>query len=297
VHARPGFRRLASGFCSSARGFASRFFQCRPRGRAPCGSLGVPATWFPRGLSPPSHAHAGHTRRPPVSLRSTAPARRGPRSAVSAAPRKPAPGPPHARPPPPTLAAFHTVPQPRRRSTYTHWSGKKRRNYPGYVKPKPSTIHRTGAGPGGHVDDGDGDDAAREGRARRSPRRLRDRRPESPEPPHCRRSRLSASLPKDSLAADPGVTANQESGNFSPQLSTTVSGCHPVAISASFGRSYRMPGSDTTRHQRHWETANDTSQCGGCVGDSRRRPRRAARPEERSSPCRGPADRVAPGQP
>jgi hypothetical protein len=63
LHARPGFRRLLSGFCSSVRGFASRFFQPRPRGRAPCGSLGVPATWFPRGLSPPSHAHAGHTDR------------------------------------------------------------------------------------------------------------------------------------------------------------------------------------------------------------------------------------------
>ncbi len=34
---------------------------------SPCGSLGVVATDFPRGLPPPIHAHAGHTRKPPGS--------------------------------------------------------------------------------------------------------------------------------------------------------------------------------------------------------------------------------------
>jgi len=32
---------------------------------SPCGSLEVPAIWFLRGLTPPYHAHAGHTRRRP----------------------------------------------------------------------------------------------------------------------------------------------------------------------------------------------------------------------------------------
>jgi len=53
---RPGPQRLISGFCSSVHGFATRFLQRRPRGRSPCGSLGVAAACFPRGLSPPSHA-------------------------------------------------------------------------------------------------------------------------------------------------------------------------------------------------------------------------------------------------
>ena len=33
MQARPGLKRLASGFCTSTRGFAPRFFQRRPRGR------------------------------------------------------------------------------------------------------------------------------------------------------------------------------------------------------------------------------------------------------------------------
>ena len=38
--ARPGQPRLISDFCSSTRGFASRFFQRHPREWSPCGSLG-----------------------------------------------------------------------------------------------------------------------------------------------------------------------------------------------------------------------------------------------------------------
>src|SRR4029077_12082465 len=60
AYAHPRGQRLISGFCSSTHGFVPRFFQRCPRGRtsfaasAPCGSLGVVATSFPGGLSPPS---------------------------------------------------------------------------------------------------------------------------------------------------------------------------------------------------------------------------------------------------
>jgi len=37
--AHPGRQRLLSGFCSSARTFAPRFFQRMPRGVPPCASL------------------------------------------------------------------------------------------------------------------------------------------------------------------------------------------------------------------------------------------------------------------
>jgi len=48
-----GRLRLVSGSCSSAGGCAPRFLQRSPHGEPPCGSLGVPATRFPRGLAPP----------------------------------------------------------------------------------------------------------------------------------------------------------------------------------------------------------------------------------------------------
>ena len=41
--------------------FRSPLLSALPRGHSPCGSLGVAATSFPRGLSPPGHAHPGHT--------------------------------------------------------------------------------------------------------------------------------------------------------------------------------------------------------------------------------------------
>src|SRR5713101_4223651 len=42
--------------------FRSPLLSALPLGHSPCGSLGVAATSFPKGLSPPGHAHAGHTR-------------------------------------------------------------------------------------------------------------------------------------------------------------------------------------------------------------------------------------------
>src|SRR5713101_3637299 len=41
--------------------FRSPLLSALPLGHSPCGSLGVAATSFPKGLSPPGHAHAGHT--------------------------------------------------------------------------------------------------------------------------------------------------------------------------------------------------------------------------------------------
>src|SRR6202158_1685010 len=66
---------------------------------------------------------------------------------VPQSPRYTRPGPPPPRPPPPTLAAFHTSTQPRRLGSIYSLVWKERRTHRGYVKPKPSTVHRTGAGP------------------------------------------------------------------------------------------------------------------------------------------------------
>ncbi len=49
------------GFCSSARDFITRFFQSFPRGRLLAVHVGR-RDLLPRGLSPPIHAHAGHTK-------------------------------------------------------------------------------------------------------------------------------------------------------------------------------------------------------------------------------------------
>ena len=59
--ARPRRPGLVSGSCSSARRFAPRFLQRRPRGRRLAVRFGVAATCSPRGLAPPGHAHAGRT--------------------------------------------------------------------------------------------------------------------------------------------------------------------------------------------------------------------------------------------
>src|SRR5207249_2408992 len=62
--ARPGRRRLISGFCSSARRFVPRFLQRRPRDRRLAVPLG-PCDQVPGGLSPPGQCpcRAYRTRR------------------------------------------------------------------------------------------------------------------------------------------------------------------------------------------------------------------------------------------
>ena len=52
--ARPGRQRLLFGFCTSARTFATRFFQHTPHGISLCASLEFSATCILGGLAPPS---------------------------------------------------------------------------------------------------------------------------------------------------------------------------------------------------------------------------------------------------
>ena len=63
--------RLLRGFCPSTCDFCSSLLSASASRPAPCDSLGVPATKYPRGLPPPGHAHAGHTEkgRAPCELR------------------------------------------------------------------------------------------------------------------------------------------------------------------------------------------------------------------------------------
>lgn len=74
----PPGERLLCGSCSSDRGFASSFLPTLPRDSAVAVRLGVPVTWAPRGLSPPSHFPASF--RSPVDSAAHGAARRARRT-------------------------------------------------------------------------------------------------------------------------------------------------------------------------------------------------------------------------
>src|SRR6185312_15744811 len=52
---------LISASCSSARAFALRFFQTRPRGRSPCASLPFTSIWLVEDFHLQAVEHARHT--------------------------------------------------------------------------------------------------------------------------------------------------------------------------------------------------------------------------------------------
>jgi hypothetical protein len=57
----PAAAGLISASCSSARAFAPRFFQTRPRGRGPCASLPFTSIWLVEDFHLKAVKHARHT--------------------------------------------------------------------------------------------------------------------------------------------------------------------------------------------------------------------------------------------